>query len=84
MTFTNPDMPVLNAWMLTSYEAGKRMTAERNPYYYCVDTEGNQLPYIDGQDWVAAPDRQVELLLVRQGSIDRNISTTSPWAISRP
>ncbi len=63
-------MPVLNAWMLTNYEASKTMTAERNPYYYCVDTEGNQLPYIDGEDWVGAADRQVELLLVRQGSVD--------------
>ena len=69
-TWTNPDMPVLNAWMLTKYEASKTMTAERNPYYYCVDTEGNQLPYIDGEDWVGAADRQVELLLVRQGSVD--------------
>jgi peptide/nickel transport system substrate-binding protein len=72
VTFNNPDLPVLNAWMLTSYDAGKSMTAERNPYYYCVDTEGNQLPYIDGQDWVSTQDRQVELLLVRQGSIDVN------------
>jgi peptide/nickel transport system substrate-binding protein len=69
-TWTNPKMPVLNAWMLTNYEASKTMTAERNPYYYCVDTEGNQLPYIDGEDWVGAADRQVELLLVRQGSVD--------------
>jgi peptide/nickel transport system substrate-binding protein len=71
-TWTNPEMPVLNAWMLTKYEAGKAFTAERNPYYYAVDTEGNQLPYIDGQDWVSAADRQVELLLVRQGSVDHN------------
>lgn len=69
-TFTNPEMPNLNAWMLTKYEAGKGMTAERNPYYYCVDTEGNQLPYIDGEDWLATQDTQVELLQVRQGSID--------------
>jgi peptide/nickel transport system substrate-binding protein len=71
-TWTNPEMPVLNHWMLTKYEAGKAFTAERNPYYYAVDTEGNQLPYIDGQDWVSAADRQVELLLVRQGSVDHN------------
>ena len=44
-------MPSLNAWMVTKYEAGVSLTAERNPYYYAVDTEGNQLPYIDGQDW---------------------------------
>jgi len=71
-TWTNPDMPTLNAWMLTKYEAGKSFTAERNPYYYAVDTAGNQLPYIDGQDWVGTADRQVQLLLVRQGSVDHN------------
>lgn len=71
-TWTNPDVPVLNAWMLTKYDAGKSLTAERNPYYYAVDTEGNQLPYIDGQDWtnIATGGAQVELLMVRQGSID--------------
>jgi peptide/nickel transport system substrate-binding protein len=70
VTWTNPDMPSLNGWILTKYEASKSMTAERNPYYYCVDTAGNQLPYIDGEDWVNAADRQVELLLARQGSVD--------------
>lgn len=40
-TWTNPDMPTLNGWMLTGYEAAKSMTAERNPYYYVVDTQGD-------------------------------------------
>jgi peptide/nickel transport system substrate-binding protein len=68
--FTNPDCPVLTHWMLTKYDAGKAMTAERNPYYYAVDTEGNQLPYIDGEDYINVQDRQVELVQIRQGSID--------------
>jgi peptide/nickel transport system substrate-binding protein len=72
VTFTNPDLPTLNSWILTTYEAGKSMTAERNPYYYAVDTAGNQLPYIDGTDWVAAADRAVEFSLVSQGLIDHN------------
>jgi len=71
-TWTNPDMPVLNAWILAKYDAGKSLTGERNPYYYAVDTQGNQLPYIDGQDWtnIATGGAQTELLMVRQGSID--------------
>jgi peptide/nickel transport system substrate-binding protein len=69
-TWTNPEMPSLNAFVLTKYEAGKTMIAERNPYYYAVDTMGNQLPYIDGQDWIAANNKEVELLQIRQGSID--------------
>jgi peptide/nickel transport system substrate-binding protein len=68
--FNNPDMPTLCSWMVTKYEAGKSLTAERNPYYYAVDTEGNQLPYIDGQDWIAISDPQVQMLQVRQGSMD--------------
>ncbi len=44
----NVDRPVMTAWKISEYEAGTTlMIAERNPYYFAVDTEGNQLPYID-------------------------------------
>jgi peptide/nickel transport system substrate-binding protein len=40
------DLPVLFAWDLVAQnEEGN--TYQRNPYYWKVDTEGNQLPYID-------------------------------------
>lgn len=46
----NVDRPVMTAWKITEYEPGTSlMIAERNPYYYGVDAEGNQLPYIDRQ-----------------------------------
>lgn len=44
----NVDRPVMTAWKITQYEPGTTlMIAERNPYYWAVDIEGNQLPYID-------------------------------------
>jgi len=43
----NPERPVMTAWQITTYEEGSDMIATRNPYYYRVDQEGNQLPYID-------------------------------------
>jgi len=44
----NVDRPVMTAWKITKYEEGTTlMVAERNPYYWRVDIEGNQLPYID-------------------------------------
>ena len=44
----NPDLPTLSPWMLvTKGSAATSLTFERNPYYFAVDTEGNQLPYID-------------------------------------
>ncbi|NPV08488.1 MAG: ABC transporter substrate-binding protein [Anaerolineae bacterium] len=41
----NPDVPVIYAWKLK--ELGPPWIFERNPYFYKVDPEGNQLPYID-------------------------------------
>lgn len=43
----NPELPVLTAWQVVKREPGEKLVAERNPYYWKVDTEGNQLPYID-------------------------------------
>ncbi|MBK8030781.1 MAG: ABC transporter substrate-binding protein [Chloroflexi bacterium] len=42
-----PDMPTLGPWMVTSYVPDQLATLTRNPYYWKVDTAGNQLPYID-------------------------------------
>lgn len=41
-----------------------------NPYYFIVDTAGNQLPYINEQDEIYANDNQVRLLKLANGEID--------------
>jgi peptide/nickel transport system substrate-binding protein len=43
----NPDLPVLTPWKTVNPINKPQWILERNPYYYAVDTEGNQLPYID-------------------------------------
>ena len=43
----NPDLPSLEPWMLKTKPPAERFIFERNPYYYRVDKEGHQLPYID-------------------------------------
>lgn len=43
----NPDLPVVTPWKTVVPITGDTWVLERNPYYYGVDTEGNQLPYID-------------------------------------
>ena len=42
----NPDLPVLGPWKPVANDT-QRQQYERNPYYFKVDTEGNQLPYVD-------------------------------------
>jgi peptide/nickel transport system substrate-binding protein len=63
----NPEAPVLNPWMPVEYEPGTRMILERNPYYYAVDTAGNQLPYIDSIDVTFIEDAEVGKLRVLAG-----------------
>jgi peptide/nickel transport system substrate-binding protein len=68
----NPDCPSLDPWVCTAYTAAKGITWDRNPYYYAVDTEGNQLPYIDGIDEIEVLDKQAKMLQILQGSCDFN------------
>ena len=48
--------PCLHAWCPETVESGVKTVLTRNPYYWKVDTEGNQLPYIDSIDVVLIQD----------------------------
>jgi peptide/nickel transport system substrate-binding protein len=43
----NPDLPTLNAWVLTTAPPAQRFVFARNPFYYRIDEKGVQLPYLD-------------------------------------
>ncbi len=44
----NTERPAMTAWTVSQYKAGDpKMIASRNPYYWKVDPQGQQLPYID-------------------------------------
>jgi len=63
----NPDYPVLFAWHTVEYTAGDEIVLERNPYYWKVDTAGNQLPYIDRIEVEIVPDPEERLQRIAQG-----------------
>lgn len=44
---TNPDLPSLEPWVATQNATDRRFVMVRNPYFHRIDTEGQQLPYID-------------------------------------
>lgn len=78
--WTNPDLPRLNAWVVTVPYTGDatRVVYERNPYYWKVDPDGNQLPYIDRWEFNIYEDSEVVLLNVLAGEFQyasRHIST---------
>ncbi len=67
----NADLPTLNGWLVTTaYNGTARFTADRNPYYFKVDTAGNQLPYIDKYTADQFQDPETMLLKALNGELD--------------
>jgi peptide/nickel transport system substrate-binding protein len=56
------NFPVMGAWVPVEYRADDIIVLRRNPYYWKVDEEGKQLPYLD-ELWYKLstwPDRDVQ------------------------
>jgi peptide/nickel transport system substrate-binding protein len=66
----NPDLPVLTPWIVTQPITTPNFVLERNPYSIWVDTEGNQLPYIDKIQMTLAENLEVLNLRAIAGEFD--------------
>jgi len=66
----NPDLPVLTPWKTVNPITTDNWVLERNPYYYGVDTAGNQLPYIDRISMTLAENLEVLNLRAVAGEYD--------------
>jgi peptide/nickel transport system substrate-binding protein len=64
------DMPRVDAFIVTEHTP-TRMVFERNPYYFKVDPEGNQLPYLDGMVMDVVSNAELVTLKVLNGEVDR-------------
>lgn len=63
--------PVLDPWQLTvPYGGTTQVVLERNPYYFKVDPEGRQLPYIDRVTFDIMGDQQAIVLKAINGELD--------------
>lgn len=71
------NLPVLDPWMLVRVDAVGNKYFDRNPYYWKVDTEGNQLPYIDGQDRLVLETAAITMKLLA-GELDIGLQFTAP------
>jgi peptide/nickel transport system substrate-binding protein len=68
-TSLDPNRPTLWAWIYEK-EAPDRFVAVRNPYFHQVDTEGNQLPYIDRVECIRTSNGEVHTLMASTGEFD--------------
>ena len=73
---TFPDVPYMGPWVLKNVRMDG-VSWQRNPYYFKVDIEGNQLPYIDELRSIWVTD--VETLKIRALAGDFDYV---PWGMS--
>jgi len=68
----NADKPTLDPWVIKEpYTGGAtRVVMERNPYFWQVDTAGNQLPYIDRLTFSISQDVESLMLDAISGRLD--------------
>jgi len=66
----NTNLPTITPWKVTSPSTQQQWTLERNPYYWAVDTAGNQLPYIDKVQLTLAENLEVLNLRAIAGEFD--------------
>src|ERR1051326_2052101 len=66
----NIELPVIGPWKTVKPINTPTWVMERNPFYYAVDTEGNQLPYINQVVMTLAEDLEVLNLRAMAGQYD--------------
>lgn len=66
----NPEVPTMTPWVTVSPINTPTWSIERNPYFWAVDTEGNQLPYIDEISFALAENTEVANLRAIAGEYD--------------
>jgi peptide/nickel transport system substrate-binding protein len=66
----NPDVPTISAWRMVQPINGQTWVLERNAYFWAVDTEGNQLPYLDKVQLTLAENPEVINLRAIAGEYD--------------
>ena len=66
----NPELPTLGPWRTSRAINTPTWAMERNPYYYAVDTDGNQLPYLDAVVMTLAENTEIVNLRAMAGEYD--------------
>lgn len=77
-----PGYPTLHPFVTESREEGIGSVYLRNPYYWQVDTDGNQLPYIDRIEVTQVPEMDLRVAKLIAGEIDvANVPNSNSWRL---
>jgi len=81
----NVDLPVITGWRpMNPHGDGGRQVWKRNPYYFKVDKDGSQLPYIDEVDFTFFSDPGPLILRAAGGGVDMYMRAEVTTPKNRP
>ena len=66
----SPHPPTLCPWRIVCEKDDQRLVAVRNPFYFKVDVQGQQLPYLDAIVDDKAPNKEIRQLKLRSGQVN--------------
>lgn len=68
--YLNPEKPSVGPWIAKNELSNELFLMERNPYFFAVDADGNQLPYVDDVQHRLFETNDVFNLWIINGEID--------------
>jgi len=68
--YLNKEKPLVTPWLAKNSLAEELFLMERNPYYFAVDPDGNQLPYLDTVSHRLFETPEVFNLWIVNGEVD--------------
>ena len=60
----------LGPFRFKRYVPGERITLERNPYYWKIDSRGQKLPYLDELEFLFVPSEDAQAIRFQSGDTD--------------
>jgi ABC-type transport system substrate-binding protein len=69
----------LGPYVLERYDVEQQAILKRNPYYWKVDTNGVQLPYLERYVFLIVKDRNTQFAKFRTGEIDVYAARPQDW-----
>ncbi|HEY8596683.1 MAG TPA: ABC transporter substrate-binding protein [Devosiaceae bacterium] len=69
----------MGPWAAVKYEPDQFIVARRNPYYFKVDSAGNQLPYMDEVQWRLSTKQDRDIQTVAGNADYTNFSDPSSY-----
>jgi len=70
----------MGPWSTVSYKPDQMLVARRNPYYFKVDQDGNQLPYLDEVRWQLSSKQDRDIQTIAGNADYTNFSDPSSYS----